>query len=62
MALAIADRIAVFYDGRIIEVAPVEAFKNGGEDLKNPYSKMLIKALPENGLALLTKKEVEDLC
>lgn len=62
MALAIADRIAVFYDGRIIEVAPVEAFKNEGEGLKNPYSKMLVKALPENGLALLTKKEVEDLC
>lgn len=62
MALAVADRIAVFYDGRIIEVSPVEAFKNGGSMLKNPYSRMLIKALPENGLTLLTKEEVEKLC
>ena len=62
MALAVADRIAVFYDGRIIEVSPVEAFKNGGGMLKNPYSRMLIKALPENGLTLLTKEEVEKLC
>ena len=62
MALALADRIAIFYDGRIIEVSPVEAFSNGGEDLKNPYSRMLIKALPENGLTLLSKEEVEGLC
>lgn len=62
MALAVADRIAVFYDGRIIEVSPVETFKNGGSMLKNPYSRMLIKALPENGLTLLTKEEVEKLC
>ena len=62
MALILADRIAIFYDGRIIEVSPVEAFENGGENLKNPYSKMLIRALPENGLTLLTKKEVDKLC
>lgn len=62
MALNLADRIAIFYDGRIIEVSPVEAFENGGENLKNPYSKMLIRALPENGLTLLTKKEVDKLC
>lgn len=62
MALNLADRIAIFYDGRIIEVSPVEAFENGGENLKNPYSKMLIRALPENGLTLLTKEEVDKLC
>ena len=62
MALNLADRIAIFYDGRIIEVSPVAAFENGGENLKNPYSKMLIRALPENGLTLLTKKEVDKLC
>ena len=32
MALNLADRIAIFYDGRIIEVSPVEAFENGGEN------------------------------
>ena len=62
MALSIADRIAIFYDGRIIEVSPVEAFENEGAGLKNPYSKMLIRALPENGLKLLSKDEVDDLC
>ena len=62
MALACADRIAIFYDGRIIEVSSVEAFKNQGQNLKNPYSRMLIRALPENGLTLLTNKEVESLC
>ena len=62
MALALADRIAIFYDGRIIEVASRADFENGGENLKNPYSRMLIRALPENGLKLLTKEEVENLC
>ena len=61
MAMEIADRIAIFYDGRIIEVADREDFENGGEKLKNPYSRMLIRALPENGLKLLTNEEVENL-
>lgn len=62
MALDIADRIAIFYDGRIIEVAQVKDFKNQGEALKNPYSRMLIRALPENGLKLIKKDELEDIC
>ncbi len=62
MALSLADRIAIFYDGRIIEVADRKDFENEGEKLKNPYSRMLIRALPENGLKLLTNEEVENLC
>ena len=62
MALSLADRIAIFYDGRIIEVADRKDFENEGESLKNPYSRMLIRSLPENGLKLLTKEEVENLC
>lgn len=62
MALALADRIAIFYDGRIIEVADRSDFEKEGAGLKNPYSRMLIRALPENGLKLLTKEEVEKIC
>lgn len=52
MALKLADRIAIFYGGRLIEVNNKEAFLNKGQGLKNPYSKRLIRALPENGMEL----------
>lgn len=52
MALQCADRIAIFYDGKIIEIEDRDDFKNNGENLKNPYSKLLIKALPENEFIL----------
>lgn len=47
-ALEIADRIAVFYAGTTVEVAPVEDFKGKGEALRHPYSKALWRALPQN--------------
>ncbi|MCC5912395.1 MAG: ABC transporter ATP-binding protein [Clostridiaceae bacterium] len=47
-ALKIADRIAVFYAGTTVEVAPVEDFKGKGEGLRHPYSKALWGALPQN--------------
>jgi len=47
-AMKIADRIAVFYAGTTVEVAPIEDFKNDGEALRHPYTKALWKALPEN--------------
>ncbi|OEH86451.1 peptide ABC transporter ATP-binding protein [Desulfuribacillus stibiiarsenatis] len=49
MALQIADKIAVFYAGTTLEVAPVADFTNDGEGLRHPYSKALWKALPQNG-------------
>lgn len=52
MALACADRIGIFYEGQIIEVGDRSAFANKGEGLANPYSKRLIRALPENGMDL----------
>ncbi|MCD8511932.1 MAG: ABC transporter ATP-binding protein [Bacillus sp. (in: Bacteria)] len=47
-ALAIADKIAVFYAGTTVEVAPVEDFSGSGENLRHPYSKALWRALPQN--------------
>lgn len=46
LALNVADRIAVFYAGTTVEIAPVEDFKNG--TLRHPYSKAFIEAMPQN--------------
>ncbi|WP_060210019.1 ABC transporter ATP-binding protein [Sporosarcina koreensis] len=47
-ALSIADKIAVFYAGTTVEIAPVENFAGDGEALRHPYSKALWRALPQN--------------
>lgn len=48
MALEFADRIAVFWDGTIIEVEDIKDFENNGLNLKNDYTRKLLRALPEN--------------
>ncbi|MFC0472243.1 oligopeptide/dipeptide ABC transporter ATP-binding protein [Halalkalibacter kiskunsagensis] len=47
-ALTVADKIAVFYAGTTVEVAPVEDFHGRGELLRHPYTKALWRALPQN--------------
>lgn len=47
-ALMIANKIAVFYAGMVVEIAPVEDFTGDGEKLRHPYTKALWKALPQN--------------
>lgn len=47
-ALKIADKIAVFYAGTTVEIAPVENFTGQGEALRHPYTKALWRALPQN--------------
>ncbi|MCR1899389.1 ABC transporter ATP-binding protein [Irregularibacter muris] len=49
LALQVADKIAVFYAGTIVEIAPVSDFHKGVEALRHPYTKALYKALPQNG-------------
>lgn len=49
LAFKVADRIAVFYAGTTLEVAPVEDFIKGGNALRHPYSRALWDALPQNG-------------
>lgn len=48
LAFHVADRIAVFYAGSIVEIAPTEDFLKGKEALRHPYSKAFIDALPQN--------------
>lgn len=49
LAFKVSNRIAVFYGGTTVEVAPVEDFIRGGDALRHPYSKALWDALPQNG-------------
>lgn len=48
LALNVADRIAVFYSGTIVEIAKVDDFIKGKDYLRHPYSKAFIDALPQN--------------
>lgn len=48
LALNVADRVAVFYAGTIVEVAPTKDFIAGKDALRHPYSKAFIDALPQN--------------
>lgn len=48
LAFEVADRIAVFYAGTIVEISPTEDFKRGKEYLRHPYSQAFLAALPQN--------------
>lgn len=48
LAFEFADRISVFYAGTIVETAPVSDFREGPRALRHPYSKALVRALPQN--------------
>lgn len=49
LAINVADRIAVFYAGTTVEIAPVNDFRSGVDTLRHPYTKALFNALPQNG-------------
>ncbi|MBO6207888.1 MAG: ABC transporter ATP-binding protein [Lachnospiraceae bacterium] len=49
IALHVADTIAVFYDGEVIDTCRAEAFAEDGKGLEHPYTKALWAALPQNG-------------
>ncbi|OED29939.1 ABC transporter ATP-binding protein [Methanosphaera sp. WGK6] len=51
-ALEVADRVAIFYSGYVIEVAKTEDFSGNGENLLHPYTKNLYQALPKHGFKL----------
>jgi len=52
LALNVADKIAIFYDGRVVETADTQTFRGDGKGLKHPYSQALFHALPQNGFNL----------
>lgn len=49
LALSVADKVAVFYSGTVVETAKKCDFEEGGDGLRHPYSKALFAALPQNG-------------
>lgn len=49
LAFRFAHRVAVFYAGTTLEIAPAGDFLAGPEALRHPYSKALWQALPQNG-------------
>ena len=51
VALELADRIAIFYSGYVIEINRAENFSDSNK-LLHPYSKSLIDSLPKNGFKL----------
>ncbi len=51
LAFEFADRVAVFYAGTTVEIAPASDFRAGPEKLRHPYSKALWRALPQNDFA-----------
>lgn len=56
-ALGIADRIAVFYAGTTVEIAPVIDFADRGERLRHPYTQALWQALPQNDFTPLPGRQ-----
>ncbi len=49
LAIAIADKIAVFHQGTIVEIANSADFKSGVHSLRHPYTQILFLSLPQNG-------------
>jgi peptide/nickel transport system ATP-binding protein len=53
MALAVADRITIFYAGLSVETALRGDFEGDGGSLRHPYTRALWRALPQNGFVPL---------
>lgn len=53
LAFDVADRIAIFYGGSIVEIAPISDFQQGVDALRHPYTKALYNALPQNGFNIV---------
>ena len=49
IAVKYSDKIAVFYNGTILEITNAKNFIKGEEYLHHPYTKGLYNALPQNG-------------
>jgi peptide/nickel transport system ATP-binding protein len=53
-ALNVADKLAIFYSGYVIEITSYKNFTGNGEKLFHPYTRALYKALPQNGFNLFS--------
>jgi peptide/nickel transport system ATP-binding protein len=54
--LAVADRVAVFLDGEVVEIAAAAEFSRDGLELRHPYSQALWNALPQNAFTSKSDK------
>ncbi len=52
-ALQVADKVAVFYAGTTVEVAPAADFAKGATTLRHPYTQALWRALPQHEFVAL---------
>lgn len=59
-ALKIADTIAVYYQGKTIEITKRTNFSGKGEHLYHPYTKALWNALPQNRFQAINLKNLSD--
>jgi peptide/nickel transport system ATP-binding protein len=48
LALHVADKVAVFYAGTTVEIAPAADFSGSGQQLRHPYSQALWQSMPQN--------------
>ncbi|QIB69216.1 ABC transporter ATP-binding protein [Aminipila butyrica] len=53
-ALKIADRVAVFYGGTVLETAKTADFAQGGRGLRHPYTRALNQARPGEGFEAIS--------
>ena len=58
LALRVADRVAVFQDGTVVEETGVENFASPAT-LRHPFSRALWHALPEHGFAVPEDEKAE---
>lgn len=58
VAIKLADKIAVFYEGETVDIVQAEDFSGDGERLTHPYTQALWKALPQNQFAISSRAEV----
>ena len=61
LAVEVADKVAVFYEGRTVDMIPAAAFRGDGSDLRHPYTRALYHALPQNGFTFYSAEEVRQM-
>lgn len=58
-ALTVADRVAVLYNGTVIEQATAKDFSGDGSALRHPYTQVLWKALPSQDFTVTRGRSTE---
>lgn len=59
LAVEVADTVAVFYEGRTVDMVSAAAFQGDGSALSHPYTQALYHALPQHDFTCYTPTAVE---